>query len=95
MLRRTWSGCKHGQRCSVQGRREGNLEFCLACPSHPDVARNGAWMQLGVINEGSAERARAAGLEVVMDACVKLEHARFRGGLNLLGLNTGVISSRR
>jgi predicted CoA-binding protein len=53
------------------------------------------WMQLGIINEEAAKRAREAGLEVVMDRCVKIEHCRFFQGLNLVGLNTGVITSRK
>lgn len=53
------------------------------------------WLQLGVIHLEAAQRAREAGLEVVMDACVKIEHARFFGGLQSIGLNTGVISARR
>jgi uncharacterized protein len=53
------------------------------------------WMQLGVIHEEAAVRAKAAGLTVVMDACVKIEHARFFGGLNTIGLNTSVISAKR
>ncbi|MCS6954664.1 MAG: CoA-binding protein [Bryobacteraceae bacterium] len=46
------------------------------------------------MHEEAAARARAAGLEVVMDRCIKIEHARFFGGLSTIGLNTGVISSR-
>jgi uncharacterized protein len=53
------------------------------------------WMQLGVIHEEAAQRACDAGLEVVMDRCMKIEHARFFGGLNTIGLNTGVISAQR
>ncbi|GAA1976765.1 CoA-binding protein [Amycolatopsis minnesotensis] len=53
------------------------------------------WLQLGLWHDEVAERARAAGLDVVMNRCVKIEHARFAGGLHLAGFNTGVISSRR
>lgn len=53
------------------------------------------WLQLGSWHEDVARDAEAAGLNVVMDRCVKIEHARFHGGLNLAGFNTGVISSKR
>jgi predicted CoA-binding protein len=53
------------------------------------------WMQLGVIHEQAAIRALGAGLEVVMDRCVKIEHARFFGGLSTMGLNAGVLSARK
>jgi predicted CoA-binding protein len=53
------------------------------------------WMQLGVIHNEAASRARQAGLQVVMDRCMKIEHARFFGGLNTIGMNTAVISSKR
>ena len=60
-----------------------------------DVGARCLWMQLGVANEAAAAKARAAGLDVVMDRCVKIEHARLFGGLNWAGVNTGVISSHR
>lgn len=53
------------------------------------------WLQLGSWHEEVAAQAEAAGLEVVMDRCVKIEHARFHGGLHLAGFDTGVISSKR
>jgi predicted CoA-binding protein len=53
------------------------------------------WMQLGIRNEEAAEIALAGGLDVVMDRCVKIEHARILGGLNWAGVNTGVISAKR
>ena len=53
------------------------------------------WQQLGVMNLDADAAARAAGLDSVMDRCVKIEHARLFGGLHWAGVNTGVISARR
>ena len=53
------------------------------------------WQQLGVNNAEAARKAEAAGLETVMDRCVKIEHARLFGGLNWCGVNTKVISAKR
>jgi predicted CoA-binding protein len=53
------------------------------------------WQQIGVVNLKAARLARDAGLDVVLDRCVKIEHARLFGGLNFVGVNTGVISARR
>jgi predicted CoA-binding protein len=60
-----------------------------------DAGARTLWLQLGLWHEPVADRARDAGLDVVMNRCVKIEHARFAGGLHLAGFNTGVISSRR
>lgn len=60
-----------------------------------DIGAKVLWMQLGIVDETSAEKARAAGLEVVMDRCMKIEFARLFGGLNFIGVNTKVVSSKR
>ena len=53
------------------------------------------WFQYGVINEEAIRLADEAGLDVVVDRCLKVESARFDGGLAISGLNSGLISSRR
>ena len=53
------------------------------------------WQQLGVRNIEAAKKAEAAGLETVIDRCVKIEHGRLFGGLNWCGVDTRVISAKR
>lgn len=60
-----------------------------------EIGAKTIWLQLGITNDEVAERGTQAGLNVVMNRCLKIEHARFHGGLHLAGFNTGVISSRR
>jgi len=76
---------------------------CFRRPADvPPIARDAVaigarvlWMQLGIRSEEAARIALDAGLDVVMNRCVKIEHARILGGLNWAGVNTGVISARR
>jgi uncharacterized protein len=53
------------------------------------------WVQLGIWNQDAAIYGESKGLTVVMDRCIKIEHARFNGGLHLLGFDTGQITSRK
>ena len=95
-----------GQRCFPNLAAIGEPVDMVDCfrkpPDIPPIAREAVairakvlWMQLGIRNDEAARIALEGGLDVVMDRCVKIEHARFFGGLNLVGMNTGVISSRR
>lgn len=60
-----------------------------------EIGARCVWMQLGIVNHEAARYGMEVGLDVVMDRCMKIEHARLFGGLNLIGVTTGVISSRR
>ncbi|HEV2037923.1 MAG TPA: CoA-binding protein [Candidatus Eremiobacteraceae bacterium] len=53
------------------------------------------WLQYGVVNEAAIKRADEAGLSVVVDRCMKAEHARFSGGLSMAGMDSGVVTSKR
>ena len=53
------------------------------------------WVQLGIWNQDAAIYGESKGLTVIMDRCIKIEHARFNGGLHLLGFDTGQITARK
>lgn len=59
------------------------------------VGAKALWLQYGVIDPDAIALADVSGLDVVVDRCLKVEHARFRGGLSTSGLNSGIITSRR
>ena len=60
-----------------------------------EIGASVVWMQLNLVHEEAAAKAIEAGLEVVMDRCMKIEYARLFGGLNTIGVNTGIISAQR
>ena len=71
---------------------------CAIKPIANEAAAIGSpvlWIQLGIWDDDVAEYAESLGLEVVMDRCIKIEHARFHRGLHLFGFNTGFITSQR
>ena len=95
-----------GQRCFPTLDAIGepvDMVDCFRKPADiPPIARAAVaigakvlWMQLGIRNGDAARIALDGGLDVVMDRCVKIEHARILGGLNWAGVNTGVISAKR
>lgn len=69
------------------------------CPAIVDQAvairPKAVWMQLRIVNVDAAEKALAAGLHVVMDKCVKMEHGRYGGSLHWAGMNTEIITARK
>jgi len=60
-----------------------------------EIGAKTIWVQLGIWNQDAAYYGESKGLTVVMDRCIKIEHARFHGGLHLLGFDTGQISARK
>lgn len=90
------------QALKQQGTRIDMVDCFRRAEDTPPLAREAVaigasclWLQLGVVNEEAARIARDAGLDVVQDRCVKIEHARLFGGLGWVGVNTKVITAKR
>ena len=74
-------------------RRESEMPSILDDSLH--IGAKCVWQQLGIMNLEVASAAASYGMKVIVDRCVKIEHARLFGGLNFAGVNTGVISASR
>nr|HMN28877.1 CoA-binding protein [Caldilineaceae bacterium] len=59
------------------------------------IGAKAVWFQLRIINLEAAQLAREAGLEVVVDRCIKMEHGRYNGSLHWVGMNTEIITARK
>ena len=70
-------------------------EIMPLCEDAIAIGARVLWQQIGVVNREAAAKAQAAGLDSVLDRCVKIEHARLFGGLGWAGVNTKVISAKR
>ncbi len=70
-----------------------------ACPNlaqqSVEIGAKAFWMQLRIVSEEAAAIADAAGLDVIMDRCVKMEYGRYDGTMHFVGMNTGIVTARR
>ena len=88
--RRTCPRCPTSSWCSAAAA----TSRASSTRSSPSGAKT-IWVQLGIWNQDAAYYGEEQGLTVVMDRCIKVEHARFHGGLHLLGFDTGQITARK
>lgn len=60
-----------------------------------EIGAGALWLQLGIVSEEAGQVALDAGLDVVMNRCIKMEHGRYNGTMHWVGMNTGVVTSKR